>query len=63
MALEEDQPVFVTVVALGILVVLAAWAVEVLGFGELGPIESIVLVVRLESYAILSKFHVGNFSP
>jgi len=31
----KDHPVFVAVVALGILVVLAPWA----GFGELGPIE------------------------
>ena len=35
----KDHPVFVAVVALGILVVLAPWAIEVLGFGELGPIE------------------------
>lgn len=31
--------VIVTVVAIGILVVLVPWAVEALGFGELGPIE------------------------
>ena len=37
----KDHPVFVAVVALGILVVLAPWAIEVLGFGELGPIEGI----------------------
>ena len=35
----KDHPVFVAVVALGILVVLAPWAIEVLGFGKLGPIE------------------------
>jgi len=35
----EDHPVFVAVVALGILVVLAPWAIAALGFGELGPIE------------------------
>ena len=35
----KDHPVFVTVVALGILVVLAPWAIAALGFGELGPIE------------------------
>jgi hypothetical protein len=28
-----------TVVAIGILVILAPWAVEALGFGELGPVE------------------------
>ena len=31
--------VLVTVVAIGILVILVPWAVEALGFGELGPIE------------------------
>jgi len=35
----KDHPVFVAVVALGILVVLAPWAIAALGFGELGPIE------------------------
>ena len=34
----KDHPVFLAVVALGILVILAPWALEVLGFGELGPI-------------------------
>lgn len=29
----------VTVIAIGILVVLVPWAVEALGFGELGPVE------------------------
>ncbi|OCL07168.1 hypothetical protein AOQ84DRAFT_342164 [Glonium stellatum] len=31
--------VIITVIAIGILVILAPWAVEALGFGELGPIE------------------------
>lgn len=35
----KEHPVFCAVVALGILVILAPWAVGVLGFGELGPIE------------------------
>ena len=37
-----DHPlaaVFCTIVAIGVLVVLAPYAVEMLGFGELGPIE------------------------
>lgn len=33
------HPVFCTVIAIGILVLLAPWALEALGFGELGPIE------------------------
>lgn len=39
----EDHPlataVFVTVIAIGVLVVLAPYVIEILGFGELGPIE------------------------
>ncbi len=35
----HDHPVFCTLVALGILVVLAPWVIEALGFGEWGPIE------------------------
>jgi len=35
----KEHPVFCAVVALGILVVLAPWAIGALGFGELGPIE------------------------
>lgn len=35
----EEHPVYVTLLTLGILVCLAPWAVEALGFGALGPIE------------------------
>lgn len=39
----KDHPiataVFVTVIAIGVLVILAPYVVEILGFGELGPIE------------------------
>ena len=35
----KEHPVFFTIVALGILVILAPWAIEAMGFGELGPIE------------------------
>ena len=41
----KGHPVFCAFVALGILVILAPWAIEVLGFGELGPIEGISVVV------------------
>ncbi|KGO37799.1 hypothetical protein PEX1_090460 [Penicillium expansum] len=34
-----DHPVYATLIALGILALLTPWALEVLGFGELGPIE------------------------
>ncbi len=35
----HDHPVFCTVIALGILVLLVPWAIEALGFAELGPVE------------------------
>ena len=35
----QEHPVFCTVIALGVLVLIAPWAIEALGFGELGPIE------------------------
>lgn len=40
--------VLVTVIAIGILVILVPWAVEALGFGELGPVEG-------EYYFIMSS--------
>ena len=39
----REHPVFCALVALGIIVILAPWAVEVLGFGELGPIEGVCM--------------------
>ncbi|SRR6266702_182190 len=44
----KEHPVFFTVVALGILVILAPWALEVLGFGELGPIEGMSIIVYVQ---------------
>lgn len=39
----EDHPlttaVFVTVIAIGVLVILSPYIIEILGFGELGPVE------------------------
>ena len=35
----KDHPVFVTLVVIGILVVLAPYVLEILGFGELGIVE------------------------
>jgi hypothetical protein len=40
----KGHPVFCAVVALGILVILAPWAIEVLGFGELGPTEGMCIL-------------------
>jgi len=44
---SKDHPVFCAVVALGILVIFMPWAIEVLGFGELGPIEGMSVVVYM----------------
>src|SRR5271154_5209981 len=37
----HDHPVFCTLIALGIFVILLPWVIEFLGFSELGPIEGI----------------------
>lgn len=34
----EEHPVLVTIVAIGVLCIIAPWVIEALGFGELGPI-------------------------
>ncbi|KAI3113865.1 hypothetical protein CBS147330_9815 [Penicillium roqueforti] len=34
-----DHPVYATLIALGILALLTPWALEIIGFGDLGPIE------------------------
>lgn len=34
-----DHPEYATLIALGILALLIPWALEIIGFGELGPIE------------------------
>lgn len=34
----EEHPVYATLLALGVLAILLPWVLEVLGFGELGPI-------------------------
>ena len=35
----KDHLIFLSFITLGVLVVLASWEIEVLGFGELDPIE------------------------
>ncbi|KAH0559347.1 hypothetical protein GP486_004135 [Trichoglossum hirsutum] len=35
----REHPVYTTIIALGVLVLLMPWVIEALGFGELGPIE------------------------
>ncbi len=36
----KEHPVYFTIIALGVLVVLAPWVIEALGFAELGPVKS-----------------------
>ncbi|GKT59992.1 hypothetical protein ColTof4_00133 [Colletotrichum tofieldiae] len=36
----KDHPVFVTIIAIGVLVIIAPWVLEALGFGELGPVAT-----------------------
>ena len=43
----KEHPVFCTIVALGVLVLLAPWVIEALGFGELGPIEGMLVVISV----------------
>jgi hypothetical protein len=40
----KEHPVFCTIIALGVLVIIAPWAIEALGFGELGPIEGTSII-------------------
>jgi hypothetical protein len=68
-----DHPVFCTVIAIGILVLLAPWAIEALGFAELGPIGGtyfplskspiMSLTVSLGSYAARWQMVYGAEVP
>ena len=58
----KEHPVFFTLLALGILVLLAPWAIEVLGFGELGPIEGMLVVVYLQGDVLMRYLLVGTFA-
>jgi hypothetical protein len=35
----REHPVYCAVIALGVLVIIAPWVIEAIGFGQLGPIE------------------------
>jgi ElaB/YqjD/DUF883 family membrane-anchored ribosome-binding protein len=50
----QEHPVFCTVIALGVLVLIAPWAIEVLGFGELGPIEGSLLAQFIKPLSFLT---------
>lgn len=42
----RDHPIFCTLIALGILVILMPWVLEALGFAELGPVEGEMAPLR-----------------
>ncbi|CAI7576435.1 unnamed protein product [Penicillium viridicatum] len=46
-----EHPVYATLIALGILALLTPWALEILGFGELGPIEGSFAAAWQRKYA------------
>ena len=37
----KEHPVYCTIIALGVLVTVAPWVLEILGFAELGPVEGL----------------------
>ena len=58
----KEHPVFFALVALGILVILMPWAIEVLGFGELGPVEGMSVVVYVQGDILMRCLLVGTFA-
>jgi hypothetical protein len=48
---SREHPIFVTVLALGVLAILTPWVIEVLGFGQLGPIEGSFAAPWQRTYA------------
>lgn len=46
-----DHPAYATLIALGILALLMPWALEVIGFGELGPIEGSLAAAWQRTFA------------
>lgn len=46
-----DHPVYATLIALGVLALLMPWVLEILGFGELGPIEGSFTAAWQRTYA------------
>ncbi|OKP12434.1 hypothetical protein PENSUB_1919 [Penicillium subrubescens] len=46
-----DHPFYATLIALGVLALLMPWALEILGFGEFGPIEGSFAAAWQRTYA------------
>jgi hypothetical protein len=58
----KEHPVFFALLALGILVILMPWAIEVLGFGELGPDEGMSVIVYVQGDILMRCLLVGTFA-
>lgn len=58
-----DHPVYATLIALGILALLTPWALEIIGFGDLGPIEGSFAAAWQRQYAgyVPKKAFFGYF--
>jgi ElaB/YqjD/DUF883 family membrane-anchored ribosome-binding protein len=50
----QEHPVFCTVIALGVLVLIAPWAIEAIGFGVAGPMPSMFASASLTFVSFLT---------
>jgi hypothetical protein len=57
----QEHPVFCTVIALGVLVLIAPWAVEAIGFGVKGPIPGMFASASLKFVSVLTLL-LGTFA-
>ncbi|KAE8141422.1 hypothetical protein BDV38DRAFT_279322 [Aspergillus pseudotamarii] len=48
---SREHPIFATILALSVLAILTPWVIEILGFGELGPIEGSFAAAWQRTYA------------
>lgn len=58
----QEHPVFCTVIALGVLVVLTPWVLGALGFGELGPVEGMLMLTQKFACLYLIERYLGSFA-
>ncbi|RHZ46892.1 uncharacterized protein CDV56_100729 [Aspergillus thermomutatus] len=57
----KEHPIYTTILALGVLAVLAPWVLEILGFGELGPIEGSFAAYWQSLYGDMPKVAVFGY--
>lgn len=51
----SEHPIMCTVIALGVLAVIAPWVLEALGFGELGPIAGTLLLFSVTAVQVTNN--------